>query len=306
MKTFIAAKLRAAGKAQLDEAFKRLLSEKYILAWIMRSCMEEYCGSRPQLIVERYIEGTPQVEEEPVYPDEAPRIHRMSHKDSSMHEGTVRFTALTRSIGEPIRLIINLGVLNSYYPGYPIVTRALYNCNRLISSQYEGCYEKIKKVYSIWICTNPPENRKNCIYRYRIAENLFAGRTNVMEERHHYDMLTALIFCLGQPEDRKVNNALDLLNSLFSERLTAKQKIKKLKEYDIPITQQLTEEVSLICSLSQENEERGIQKGIEKGIRGAIDICRKLNLPEEEILRQIMQQYELSEDTAREYLQKEE
>ena len=65
-----------------------------------------------------------------------------------------------------------------------------------------------------------------------------------------------------------------------------------------------------MCNLSQGIENRGIQKGIEKGIekgiRGAIDICRKLNLPEEEILRQIMQQYELSEDTAREYLQKEE
>ena len=65
-----------------------------------------------------------------------------------------------------------------------------------------------------------------------------------------------------------------------------------------------------MCNLSQGIENRGIQKGmekgIEKGIRGAIDICRKLNLPEKEILRQIMQQYELSEDTAREYLQKEE
>ena len=63
-----------------------------------------------------------------------------------------------------------------------------------------------------------------------------------------------------------------------------------------------------MCNLSQGIENRalarGREEGIEKGIRGAIDICRKLNLPEEEILRQIMQQYELSEDTARDYLWK--
>ena len=110
----------------------------------MKSCREEYRDCAPQEIAEQYIEGTPQVGEEPVYPDEAPRIHGMSNEDSSMHEGTVvydvRFTALAPSTGEPIRLIINLEAQNSYYPGYPIVTRALYNCNRLISSQYEGCY----------------------------------------------------------------------------------------------------------------------------------------------------------------------
>ena len=152
-----------------------------------------------------------------------------------------------------------------------------------------------------------PENRKNSIFRYRIAEDVFAGKTREREQKQHYDMMTALILCLGKPQDKKENMALDLLSSLLSEELSAEEKLKMLnEEFQIPITQQLDEEVSLMCNLSQGIENRGIQKGMEKGIRGAIDICRKLNLPEKEILRQIMQQYELSEDTAREYLQKEE
>ena len=315
MEASVAAGLRAAGeKAQLDAACKRLLSEKRILAWIMKSCLEEYRDCGVKEIAERYIEGTPQVGEEPVHPDEAPRIHGMSTEDSSIHEGTVvydvRFTAMAPSTGEPIRLIINLEAQNNYHPGYPIVMRALYYCCRLISSQYgreftHGRYDKIKKVYSIWICSEAPENRKNSIFRYRIAEDVFAGQTKEREPKKHYDVMTALILCLGKPGDKKENMALELLSSLLSEELSAEEKLKMLNEkFQIPITQQLDKEVSLMCNLSQGIEKRGIEKGIEKGIRGAIDICRKLNLPEEEILRQIMQQYELSEDTARDYLRK--
>ena len=297
METSVATGLRAAGeKAQLDAACKRLLSEKRILAWIMKSCLEEYRDCDVKEIAERYIEGTPQVGEEPVHPDEAPRIHGMSTEDSSIHEGTVvydvRFTALAPSTGEPIRLIINLEAQNNYHPGYPIVMRALYYCCRLISSQYgreftHGRYDKIKKVYSIWICSEAPEDRKNSIFRYRIAEDVFAGQTKEREPKKHYDVMTALILCLGSPEDERENGALDILNSLLSENLTAEQKMKKLKEYEIPITQQLDEEVSLMCNLSQGIENRALARGREKGREDEKKaIARKLqkkNMPIEEI-----------------------
>lgn len=297
METSVATGLRAAGeKAQLDAACKRLLSEKRILAWIMKSCLEEYRDCGVKEIAERYIEGTPQVGEEPVHPDEAPRIHGMSTEDSSIHEGTVvydvRFTAMAPSTGEPIRLIINLEAQNNYHPGYPIVMRALYYCCRLISSQYgreftHGRYDKIKKVYSIWICSEAPEDRKNSIFRYRIAEDVFAGQTKEREPKKHYDVMTALILCLGSPEDERENGALDILNSLLSENLTAEQKMKKLKEYEIPITQQLDEEVSLMCNLSQGIENRALARGREKGREDEKKaIARKLqkkNMPIEEI-----------------------
>ena len=82
--------------------------------------------------------------------------------------------------------------------------RALYYCSRLISSQYgteftEGRYEKIKKVYSIWICANPPENRKNTITRYHMTESNLVG--NVREPKANYDLLTVVMLCIGEPED---------------------------------------------------------------------------------------------------------
>lgn len=49
--------------AQYDAACRKLLSEKIILAWIMKSCLEEYRDCGVKEIAEKYIEGTPQVGE---------------------------------------------------------------------------------------------------------------------------------------------------------------------------------------------------------------------------------------------------
>ena len=57
-------------KASYDAACKRLLSEKIILAWIMKNCVEEYKNCDVNEIAENYIEGQPQVGETAVAPDE--------------------------------------------------------------------------------------------------------------------------------------------------------------------------------------------------------------------------------------------
>ena len=51
----------------------------------------------------------------------------------------------------------------------------------MISSQYgtiftNSHYEKIQKVYSIWICFNPPEKRKNSINIYSVKEKNVVGK----------------------------------------------------------------------------------------------------------------------------------
>ncbi len=43
----------------------------------------------------------------------------------------------------------------------------------MISSQYgvefeEAHYEKIKKVYSIWVCANPPKYRQDILFRKNV------------------------------------------------------------------------------------------------------------------------------------------
>ena len=114
--TTIAKNIRVADeKASYDAACKQLLSEKIILAWIMKNCLEEYRECDVDEIVEKYIEGTPQVGEVAVAPDESNQvsmIHGSGNEDTSLTEGTVtydiRFLAIAPVSGEVIRLIINI------------------------------------------------------------------------------------------------------------------------------------------------------------------------------------------------------
>lgn len=72
MDTTIAKNIRVTDeKASYDAACKRLLSEKIILAWIMKNCLEEYRNCDVDEIAGKYIEGTPQAGEVAVAPDES-------------------------------------------------------------------------------------------------------------------------------------------------------------------------------------------------------------------------------------------
>ena len=276
METAFAKRIRIANdKASYDAACKRLLSEKMILAWIMKECVQEYAGMDVREIA-GYIEGIPQVSETPVSPDEtnASFVDGRSTEDKSLNEGTVtydiRFFALAPGTGEPLRLLINVEAQNDFYPGYPLIKRGIYYCSRMISSQYgteftDSHYEKIKKVYSIWICMNPPKHRENTITGYSLQEKNIIG--SVQEKPENYDLLTAVMVCLGSHEKADPHGVLRLLEVLLSTDTDTEEKKKVLEEdYDIPMEQTLEREVELVCNLSKGVEEKGIQKGIQQGI----------------------------------------
>ena len=78
--------------AGYDAACKRVLSEKAILARIMKACLEEYKDCGVNEIAERYIEGQPQVSAVPVLPDEeGSLISGMDTEDKSVHEGYITY-----------------------------------------------------------------------------------------------------------------------------------------------------------------------------------------------------------------------
>lgn len=126
LKTTIAQGLHVTDdSAGYDAACKRVLSEKAILARIMKSCLEEYKDCDVNDIAEKYIEGQPQVSAVPVLPDEGGTvISGMDTEDKSVREGTVtydiRFRAIVPDSEEQIALIINVEAQNDFYPGYPL------------------------------------------------------------------------------------------------------------------------------------------------------------------------------------------
>ncbi len=275
IETMIAQGLHTADdNAKYDAACKRVLSEKVILARIMKSCLTEFQDCDVNEIAEKFIEGQPQVSNVPVLPDEnGTLISGMDTEDKSVREGTVtydiRFRAIVPGSGEPIGLIVNVEAQNDFYPGYPLIKRGIYYCSRMISSQYGrefigSHYENIKKVYSIWICMNPPKNRGNAITRYRLVEEHLAGKA--VDPVRNYDLLSIIMLCLGGPDGENYSGILRMLDVLLGSDASEAEKRKILQDdYDIQMTRAMEREVSVMCNLSKGVEEKGRAKGRAEG-----------------------------------------
>ncbi len=274
----------ADNKAAYDAACKRLLANKVILAWIMKSCLEEYRDFVVDEIAKKYIEGIPQITKVAVNPDEemeqnSEQIKGAKTEDSTIKEGTItydiRFYALVPQSEELVSLIINVEAQNNFYPGYPIVKRGIYYCSRMISSQYgveftDAHYERIKKVYSIWICANPPKYRENTITRYVIQEENLVG--DITERKKNYDLFSVVMICLGHDGDDKYTGILKLLDVLLSSEKEPEEKKKILQDdFDIKMTKELESEVQAVCNLSKGVEENGIKKGILVSIQNLME-----------------------------------
>lgn len=110
-KTTISQSIQAdSNMAKYDAACKCVLAEKIVLAWIMKSCMEEYADCRIQEIADNYILGIPQIGEVPLLPDEtnASKIQGTGVEDVTITEGTItfdiRYYAVLPGTGETVRL----------------------------------------------------------------------------------------------------------------------------------------------------------------------------------------------------------
>jgi hypothetical protein len=266
------------GSRKLDAICKETLSDRYVLAWLLKSCIEEFANYSIKDIATKYIEGNVTISERPVHRDEVPdKIIGLNTEDSSITEGKVTydlmFTAIIPGTNDRIRMYINIEAQSDFNPGYPLIMRGIYYCCRMISAQYEreftgSHYEDLKKVCSIWICTKPPKNRQNSITQYTIHEETVVG--NATEEKKHYDLMKCIMICLGDEND--TDGILRLLDSLLSQELDDVTKGTILKdEFDIDMTKTLEKGLKDMCNYSKGVEQTGIEKGIkigeEKGIK---------------------------------------
>ena len=261
-------------KRQYDAACKNVLSEKGIIANILQDCVGEFQTCSIDEIVNRCIEGQPETGTVLVEPNGGiSRITSQQVEDKSEREGTVfydiRFTAVAPSDGKPIRLIINIEAQNNFHPGYPLLKRAIYYCSRMISSQYgtvftKSHYEKIEKVYSIWICTMPTKKWAYTITRYRMREENLVGQTQA--PREDYDLLTPILVCLGSKQYTELKGLLRMLNLVLLDNVSPESKTKTLKEeFHVQVTPHLEKGVAEMCNLSEGIEKRGEARGQARG-----------------------------------------
>lgn len=276
-------------KAEYDENVKWLLSEKIILAHILLHVAKEYYGMKPEEVVE-LIKETPKVSEVAVYPGESNTTEIVGDNVENVvpNEGKItydiRFHALTPDKTQKIQLIIDIEAQKDYYPGYDIVTRGIYYGARLLSAQKESefagdDYDKIKKVYSIWICMNAPKYAENTITEYTLQKNNIVGE--FPEGKTRYDLLSVIVVCLSKElaQEKEETRLHRLLGTLLSSKMTRQEKKDIIEsEYGIPMTQNMERWVNIMCNLSEVIEERGIEKGIEKGNAQRLVKCIEANM----------------------------
>ena len=273
-----------AGKnPEYDSAAKKLLSSKKILAWILKYCVEEFKDSSIADIRDRYIIGIPETASVPVLPDETnaaammgtDRISGERTEDTTITEGKVTFDVRFRAItprNELVQLIINIEAQRSRRTSYPLLKRAMYYVSRLISSQYgvdfdRAQYGKIKKVYSIWLCMDAPDE-KGGITRYRMQEEPEYG--NVRTDKEDYDLQQVVMVYVAHARADMENRLLNLLGELFISEDNANMKKEALNDhYDIDLNDDEEGLVRTMCNLSvglyARGQERGEQSGFIKG-----------------------------------------
>ena len=279
-------------EAQYDACVKKLLSEKIILAWILKECVSEFRNYSISRIIKDCIENEPTVSVTAVDQDELDYsedsayndsiIEGMNVEDTSIKEGSVyydiRFSAIVPDTKEPVQLIINIEAQKDDKTGYPIIKRAVYYVSRMISAQkntifFKSHYEKIRKVYSIWIQMNVDEKKSNTITRYRITEEQVIG--NVPEDESNYDLLTVMMLRLGSAEQ-----AVD--------KPILKPKDKKMileKDFNIPMSMSISKEANVMCNLGEGIREKAFEQATqETRIDTVINLMKSLKLSAEEAI----------------------
>lgn len=271
--------------ASYDKAAKRFLSEKVLLAWILKYLVEEFRECSLRDIAEKYIEGDPRltVGTIPVDPDLTNAARKLKNKtapkkikgdrneDSSETEGSAIFDIMFRAIvpttGETIALIINIEPQRTVNTGYSLVRRAIYYGCRMISSQREteftgDDYDSIKKVYTIWLVMDAPKGGSNSIRRYEIKEKILHGHGH--EEIQNYDLMVAIMVFLGNKATK--HRLLRLLHLIFLDKLKAADKAKVLKrDYDLVLTPVMEGELMKMGSLAEGIAERARMEGKAEG-----------------------------------------
>ena len=279
MKNSLASALNIAdAKAKYDENIKNILSDKEILAWLLKNAATEFADLTIEEII-GCIEGEPEVSTVEVNPGgtnktgEFPRkITGIKNEDKVPNEGTIyydiRFYAYVPKERKRIKIILNLEAQKEFYPGYQIVTRGVFYGGRMISAQLDTefeipNYDDLKKVYSIWICVEAPQYIGNSISSYSLEKkDIVAG---IPDNRQSYDKLSVVMICLNEKMEKKTE-FLEMMNTLLSQTKTVEEKKRELEEkFHISMESKLGERVNLMCNLSDLVEERGIKKGKEEG-----------------------------------------
>lgn len=272
--------LESAGlKAQYDDHVRRLLSFRPVTARILAGALTEYEGHTPQ-------EAAAWIEPEAAWGSDVkaectetaiPLLIGRSEVGEKPGEGSsvydLRLQVRTPGPGEESAIVlVNLEAQKKFYQKYRLVTRGIFYGARMLSEQYgrqflHSDYQKLKKVYSIWICMNAPNHIGNAMAEYKLSKHDRIGF--IPEKKKNYDKLSVILICLNTKKGLGEPGSLHhFLNVLLSPAMAFEEKARILSDtYGIEMETEIRKELEGMCNLSEAIEEEALRKGRKAGRR---------------------------------------
>ena len=276
--------------ASYDDACKRLLSHKEVLARILKECVSEYKSYDIETI-KNCIGKDISISKEAVHQFE--RVVNENTEDGTVTEGLIKFdikfTAITPD-KEPIQLIINVENQNDYSPGYPLVKRCIYYACRLISAEHETVfknddYDKIVKVYTIWICTSNFEKEEPRITEFVLDKKELLGKSYPIKKKD-YDLLDIIIIRLCKNPNDYDSDIIRFLTYLLSHKFSVAERKRVLsQDYNIKMHEVLegVDTMSGLGAAIRQEEKIEIAKNMLKDKLPISAIIKYTGLSKEEI-----------------------
>lgn len=191
-------------------------------------------------------------------------------ENTEINEGLVRFDIIfyVRMKNGLSQIIVNIEAQKDEPAGYQILNRAVFYVSRLVSSQKERDfvntnYDDIKQVFSIWICMNMASNSMSHIH---------LTKDEMLEPydwKGNMDLLNIVLIGITDelPEHDEKYELHRLIGTLLSSGLKEQEKLDIIEhEYNIPVSNEIREDVRVMCNLSTGIEERATEKTSEKFI----------------------------------------
>ena len=224
-----------------------------------------------------YIEGEPKIGIVPVEPGlintektdvTGQRIIGLNTENTEINEGLVRFDIIfyVRMKNGLSQIIVNIEAQKDEPAGYQILNRAAFYVSRLVSSQKERDfvntnYDDIKQVFSIWICMNMASNSMSHIHL--IKDEMLEP----YDWKGNMDLLNIVLIGITDelPEHDEKYELHRLIGTLLSSGLKEQEKLDIIEhEYNIPVSNEIREDVRVMCNLSAGIEERAEERATKR------------------------------------------
>lgn len=292
-------------QAKLDEGAKRLLSLSPVLAVLLQKSVPELQNYSKEFIINaiKVREGVMVSPDFTV--DSKSKINTNVNIESKViNEKTLFFDKIidieiSESESISVNLIVDYEVQGTTALDYPIEYRGVYYLSRLISSQLNYVdedtkeYNKLKKVYSIWICLGGMDDEQtNSIVSYSFLPNKVMGGDFTIPSA---DLMQLIVVKLGDSDADGIKS--ELIRFLYGvfEYATHREFFEEFIDVEtIERNEELKKELGEMSGVGAALYNSGERKGEE---RGKIQVYYfEMSLTPEEIAEKMQMSVEEVED----------